>query len=191
MNAFTMKHLAAFALTTTLSVVGSAALAAGSHSGGHGHGKKADGHGEMKKDGHGHGHGQEKIDYSSVEEHEFGKASDPVHAKQTVTIDMTDQLRFEPEQVRVKRGETVKFVVRNKGKLNHEMVLGTDGSLQEHAKLMIKFPGMEHDEPHMAHVDPGKEHTMGWQFTKVGEFHFGCLVPGHFQGGMKGKVIVE
>lgn len=148
----------------------------------------------MKPKGHGHsegGHGHAKIDYSNVEEHEFGKASDPDKATKTVTIDMTDKFRFEPAEVRVKPGQTVRFVVRNTGKLMHEMVLGTGESLHEHAEMMKKFPGMEHDEPHMAHVSPGKDHVMGWQFTKAGEYHFGCLVPGHFDAGMKGKVIVQ
>lgn len=189
MITFTAKHLPALVLAATLPMVGSAAFASGSHTGGHGHGKKAEEHGEMMKEGH--GHGQMKIDYSSVEEHEFGKASDPEHASTTVTIDMTDKLRFEPEEVRVKAGETVRFIVRNKGKLMHEMVLGTEDSLHQHAKMMMKFPGMEHDEPHMAHVNPSKEQVMGWQFTKAGEYSYGCLVPGHFEAGMKGKVIVE
>jgi uncharacterized cupredoxin-like copper-binding protein len=213
LNTFASKRIYALVLATILSAVGSAAIATGSHNGGHGHGKKAEGdghmmdkqgHGEtmkkhhdsMKSEGHGHGseghgHGSAKIDYSSVEEHEFGKASDPRHADKTVTIDMSDTLRFDPEEVHVKPGETVRFVVRNKGKLMHEMVLGTSGSLDQHAQMMMKFPGMEHDEPHMAHVAPGGEHMMGWKFTKAGEYHFGCLVPGHFQAGMKGKVIVR
>lgn len=170
MNTFTPRNLPALTLAATLTLLSSVALASGSHDG---------------------GHGPAKIDYSSVEEHEFGKASDPKHAKKTVTIDMSDAFRFEPAEVRVKTGETVRFVVRNKGGLKHEMVLGTQGSLTQHAKMMMKFPGMEHDEPHMAHVSPGKEHIMGWQFTKAGEYNFGCLVPGHFEAGMKGKIIVQ
>ena len=168
-----------------------AAFAGGSHSGGHGH-EKGHGHktGHAHGKGHAHGHAQ-KIDYSDVEEHEFGKASDPSLAKQTIEVDMTDNLRFNPDIVTVDKGDTVRFVVRNRGRLMHEMVLGTDESLTEHAKLMQKFPGMEHDEPHMAHVSPGGEHVMGWQFTKSGEFHFGCLVPGHFEGGMRGKIVVR
>jgi uncharacterized cupredoxin-like copper-binding protein len=71
------------------------------------------------------------------------------------------------------------------------MVLGTLPELKEHAELMKKFPDMEHDEPHMAHVKPGKSAQLVWQFTKAGEFHYGCLMPGHFEAGMVGKVIVK
>jgi uncharacterized cupredoxin-like copper-binding protein len=180
------KQTAAFILAATLPVLGSVALASGTHGGGHGeHKPEAHGHAE------GHGHGAMKIDYSDVEEHEFGKASDPMKAARVVMIDMSDGLRFEPSEVTIKKGETVKFVVRNKGKLQHEMVLGTNDSLSQHAKMMLKFPGMEHDEPHMAHVDPGKDAVMGWQFSKAGVFNFGCLVPGHYEGGMKGKITVQ
>ena len=63
--------------------------------------------------------------------------------------------------------------------------------LKEHAEMMQKHPTMEHDEPYMAHVPPGKTESMVWQFTKAGEFYFGCLVPGHFEGGMIGKLSVK
>ena len=72
----------------------------------------------------------------------------------------------------------------------HEFVLGTIAELKEHAELMKKFPKMEHDEPYMAHVSPGKTETIVWQFSKAGEFHFGCLLPGHFEAGMVGKINV-
>ena len=103
---------------------------------------------------------------------------------------MSDRMRFTPDSVTVRQGESVKFVIRNRGKLMHEMVLGTQEQLRKHAELMRKFPTMEHDEPYMAHVAPGKSQTMAWQFTRAGEFYFGCLVPGHFEAGMVGKIRV-
>jgi len=127
----------------------------------------------------------------STEERAFGREGDPKKAMRTVKVDMSDKLRFTPDSLAVKRGETVKFVVKNSGKLMHEMVLGTMKELKEHAAVMLKHPTMEHDEPYMAHVAPGKTETMVWQFTKAGEFYFGCLVPGHFEGGMVGKITVK
>ena len=73
----------------------------------------------------------------------------------------------------------------------HEFVLGSMKDLKEHAAVMKKHPGMEHDEPYMAHVAPGKTQSIIWQFTKLGEFNFGCLIPGHFEAGMIGKVTVK
>jgi uncharacterized cupredoxin-like copper-binding protein len=126
----------------------------------------------------------------STEEKEFGREGDPKKASRTVKIDMSDKLRFAPASVTVKQGETVKFVVKNSGKLMHEMVLGTMQELKEHGAMMQKHPTMEHDEPYMAHVAPGKTETMVWQFTKAGEFYFGCLVPGHLEAGMIGQIRV-
>lgn len=103
---------------------------------------------------------------------------------------MSDQMRFSPASLTVKQGETVKFVLRNGGKSMHEMVIGTMQELKEHAEMMKKHPGMEHDESYMAHVAPGKSKTMVWQFTNAGDFHFGCLLPGHFEAGMVGQVHV-
>ena len=127
----------------------------------------------------------------STEEKVFGREGDPKKASHTGKVDMSDKLRFTPDSLTVKRGETVKFIVKNSGKLMHEMVLGTMQELKEHAAMMLKHPTMEHDEPYMAHVAPGKTETMVWQFTKAGEFYFGCLVPGHFEGGMVGKLTVK
>ena len=126
----------------------------------------------------------------STEEKEFGREGDPKKATRTVKIDMSDKLRFTPANLEINQGETVKFVVKNSGKAMHEMVLGTMRELKEHAEMMKKHPTMEHDEPYMAHVAPGKTETMIWQFTKAGEFYFGCLVPGHFDAGMIGQVRV-
>jgi len=85
----------------------------------------------------------------------------------------------------------VKLVAKNKGQVLHELVLGTTEELQQHAKLMRKFPGMEHEEPHMMHVKPGSSGGIVWQFTEPGEFQFACLIPGHFEAGMVGKVMVR
>jgi uncharacterized cupredoxin-like copper-binding protein len=100
-------------------------------------------------------------------------------------------MRFTPASLTVRQGETVKFVVRNGGKVMHEMVIGTMKELKEHAELMKKHPTMEHDEPFGTHVAPGKTGAIVWKFTKPGEFHFGCLVPGHFEAGMIGQITVQ
>ena len=104
---------------------------------------------------------------------------------------MTDAMRFTPASITVKKGETVRFVVKNSGKLKHEMVLGTANELREHAELMKKFPEMEHEEPNQVVLDPGKEGELVWQFTKSGTFDFACLQPGHFDAGMRGKIAVR
>ena len=131
------------------------------------------------------------IDYSKVEEKAFGKAADPKRATRTISIDMLDSMRFAPDLISVKRGEIIKFVVKNKGNVLHEIVFGTLSELKEHGELMKKVPDMEHDEPYMAHVAPGKTGEIVWQFTRAGEFNFACLLPGHFEASMVGKIIVK
>jgi len=132
-----------------------------------------------------------KYDASKVEDTPFGREGDPTKAVRTIRVDMADTMRFTPADITVKRGETVKFVATNKGQVLHEMVLGTADELKKHAELMRKFPGMEHDEPHMTHVKPGASGEIVWQFTEAGEFQFACLIPGHFEAGMVGKVTVK
>lgn len=121
----------------------------------------------------------------------FGIAGDPAKATRTVMVDMSDRMRFEPSSLTVKRGETIRFVVRNRGATLHEMVLGTPRELAEHAALMRKFPDMEHDAPYMAHVKPGETGEIAWRFNRPGTFQFACLVAGHFEAGMTGVITVE
>jgi uncharacterized cupredoxin-like copper-binding protein len=132
-----------------------------------------------------------KFDASKVEDTLFGREGDPAKATRTIRVEMADTMRFTPADITVKLGETVKLVATNKGKVLHELVLGTSDELKKHAEMMKQFPGMEHDEPHMAHVKAGKSGQIVWQFTQAGEFQFACLIPGHFEAGMVGKVTVK
>lgn len=75
--------------------------------------------------------------------------------------------------------------------MKHEMVLGTLDELQKHAALMRKFPEMEHDDPNAVSIEPGQTGELVWRFTKTGDFDFACLVPGHFEAGMRGKIVVR
>lgn len=127
----------------------------------------------------------------AAEDKSFGRPGDPGKAVRTIHIDMNDEMEYLPNGLRLKAGDTVRFVVRNSGKAMHELVLGTMEGLKAHAELMRKFPDMEHDEPHMVHVKPGRTETIVWQFTNPGAFYYGCLVPGHFEAGMIGIVRVR
>lgn len=156
-----MKNTIKFIAACALLACATGSFAAGSHSGGHGHGTEA-----------------------------IGKPGVAAKVSRTVQIDMTDNMRFTPSTVTVRKGETVRFVVKNSGQLKHEFNLGTEKDLKEHYEMMKKFPEMEHDEPNIASVEPGKTGEVIWQFTKAGTVNFACLHPGHYEAGMKGAVKV-
>lgn len=124
------------------------------------------------------------------EQKEWGIAGDAAKATRTINVGMSDTMRFTPDKIDVKAGETVRFVIKNEGKLMHEFVLGTKKTLDEHAAVMAKFPEMEHDEPYMAHVAPDKTGEIVWTFNRPGQFDFACLIAGHYQAGMLGKINV-
>ncbi len=159
------QKFAAISLAVTLALSSMSALAGGSHD---------------------HKHAME---FDPVH-NEFGMYEPDMEVTRTIEIDMSDDMTFSPREISVKQGDVIKFVHKNTGQLMHEFVLGTPESLDEHAEMMKKFPGMEHEEPYMAHVAPGKEGVVTWKFTESGEFSFGCLVPGHYDAGMKGVVKV-
>lgn len=139
---------------------------------------------------HGDTHSKTAATAVKKEQKPWGIAGDAKAAKRTIEVQMLDTMRFVPDRIAVRQGETVRFVVKNAGKVMHELVIGTKKELDEHAALMAKFPDMEHDEPHMAHVGPGKTGQLVWNFNRAGEFDFACLIAGHYQAGMVGKITV-
>ena len=134
---------------------------------------------------HGYGH-------RSAEGHAaaIGMPGNPGEVTRSIEVEMSDSMRFKPDSISVKRGETIRFIVRNTGHLEHEMVLGTINELKEHAERMRKGPAMGHDGPTPAPVEPGKTGELIWQFNGDGTFDFACLEPGHFEAGMVGKILV-
>ena len=128
----------------------------------------------------GHAHGGDAI----------GVPGDAAKVTRTIAVDMTDNMRFAPSRISVKQGETVRFRVRNSGKVKHEFVLGTDKDLKDHYEAMKKHPEMEHADENMVTVAPGKTGEVIWQFTEAGRVAFACLLPGHYDAGMKGQVSV-
>jgi uncharacterized cupredoxin-like copper-binding protein len=125
------------------------------------------------------------------EQKDWGIAGDAGQATRRIEIGMSDDMRFKPDRIAVKLGETLRFDLRNQGKLMHEFVIGTRAENEKHAALMLKFPGMEHDEPYMAHVAPGKKGRIVWTFNRAGQFEFACLISGHYQAGMVGAITVS
>ena len=160
---FTRSTLSQLFAIAALAASG-AAFASGNHAGGHGH----DEGGETA----------------------IGKPGVAAQAKRTINIDMGDNMRFTPSNIQVKQGETVRFVVKNTGQIKHELSLGTEKELLEHLEQMRKFPDMEHDEPSKVTLQPGRQGEIVWQFTKGGAVNFACLMPGHYEAGMKGVVQV-
>lgn len=141
-----------------------AAFAGGTHAGGHG--------------------------YDS-EETAIGKPGAASTASRIITVEMSDNMRYTPADIQVRQGETVRFIVKNRGQVKHELSLGAQQDLLEHLEQMKKFPDMEHDEPSKVTLAPGKQGEIVWQFTKAGTVNFACLMPGHYEAGMKGQVQVS
>jgi uncharacterized cupredoxin-like copper-binding protein len=148
--------------------------AALAHSDGHGH-----------SEGHGQGHSQ---DFAA------GVPGDPGEAHRVVTIVMSEgpgTMTYNPERIEVRKGERIKLVLRNAGQLPHELVLDTPANNARHKAEMEKSPDMAHDEPNGRRLDPGQSAELLWRFTKAGTFEYACLIPGHYEAGMKGIVVVK
>ena len=139
---------------------------------------------------HSHAHGSGHMSEMDV----FGMPGNPKMASRDIKISMKEEdgkMLFVPSEIKVKQGEQIRFRLINVGGLKHEMVIGTLEANMAHAKEMEKNPDMEHDDPNGKQLEPGKSGEILWRFTKAGIFDFSCLVPGHRDGGMSGKIIVE
>lgn len=120
----------------------------------------------------------------------IGKPGVASQVNRTIQVDMASGMRFKPADIPVKKGETIRFVLKNTDVVKHEFSLGTPQELLEHYEVMKKFPDMEHDEPNKISLAPGQQGEVIWTFTKAGAVDFACLHVGHFDAGMKGQVKV-
>ena len=123
-----------------------------------------------------------------------GEPGDPKKPARVVKVKMFEdgkKMLYEPALIEVRRGEQVRFVLENSGDENHEFVLATITENKKHGELMKKFPEMEHDDPNAKRVMTYGSGELIWKFTKRGEFEFACLIPGHYEAGMHGKIIVR
>ena len=121
----------------------------------------------------------------------IGRPGDPAKVDRTVEVLMEDSMRYVPNRIEVKPGETIRFLVRNTGRLTHEMVLGTLSELKEHEEMMRRMPDMKHTEPNMISLKPGQRGSIVWQFGGPGKVEFACPQPGHMEAGMTGVVEVK
>ena len=138
-------------------------------------------------------HGSHAMSHMDDQTHEVaaGRPGNPVRVDRTITVLMNDTMRFEPASMTFKAGETIRFVVKNTGKITHEMVIGTLDELKEHADMMKKMPGIAHAEPNMISLAPGEQGDLVWKFYNTGTFDFACLIPGHLEAGMSGRIKIE
>ena len=157
------------------------AFAGGNHAGGHGHAAST------MSDMHENMADMHQDEHASA----AGKAGDPAKVSRTIGISMDDTMRFAPSQIAVKAGETIRFFIKNTGKMQHEMVIGDMGELKDHAAMMRKMPDMKHAEANMITLAAGQRGGIVWKFDKAGTVDFACLIPGHMEAGMVGEVTVE
>jgi uncharacterized cupredoxin-like copper-binding protein len=123
-----------------------------------------------------------------------GEPGDPKKPFRTVQVTMHEgdgTMSFSPAALEVKKGEQIKFVIANGGALAHEFILANEKDNLKHAELMKKYPDMEHDDPNGKTVQPNAKNEILWRFSKAGTFEYACLIPGHREAGMIGKVTVK
>jgi uncharacterized cupredoxin-like copper-binding protein len=146
---------------------------------------------------------------SPGEHFDFGHPAKADQASRTVELTLGD-MYFEPKSLTVKEGETVHFVLVNKGQLLHEFNLGDAAMHAAHQQEMLKMVAsgmltstgmkhdmasmdhgsMKHDDPNSVLVEPGKTAELTWTFTKGTDLEFACNIPGHYQAGMVGKIAI-
>jgi uncharacterized cupredoxin-like copper-binding protein len=136
------------------------------------------------QNGHQHQHGN----------HAHSPAGQPgnlAKASKTINVKILDTMRFEPAEIQVKPGQTVKFVVTNTGKIRHEFGIGTRDEQKAHAEMMLADPQMKHEGGSVITVEPGETKELVWRFGKPGTYEAACQVPGHYPAGMMARVIVK
>jgi len=122
---------------------------------------------------------------------EPGSSSRHARVAQVTMQEGDGKMLFVPDRLEVKRGEQIRFVLRNNGELDHEFVLATTEENIKHAKEMNEHPDMGHADPNAKRLAPRKTDEIVWRFTRAGTFEYGCLIPGHREAGMTGIIVVK
>jgi putative spermidine/putrescine transport system substrate-binding protein len=135
--------------------------------------------------------GKMRVSRGAVSASRIGQPGNPSEVSRTITMSMNDAMRFTPDRIEVRTGETIRFELHNEGKLRHELVLGEPEALRRHAAMMQMMPDMQHSGPNMASLAPGERGQLIWKFTRTGTVTFACLQSGHLEAGMKGSVAVQ
>ena len=139
-------------------------------------------------DGHGHSHGE-----AAQPAPEVGLNAWPI--TRSVEVRMDDHMRFTPNRVDVQAGETIRFVLHNDGQVTHEMVLGDEAQIKAHALAMQQGAGHGDAHSHGAGaaitVPAGQRGELVVKFDQVQTLQMACLVPGHYEAGMRGTVNVQ
>ena len=124
-----------------------------------------------------------------------GAPGDPKKPARTVEVVMKEtddgKMLFVPDRVEAKRGEQIRFVLKNVGKVDHEFMLDSVERNAKHKIEMQKNHDMEHDDPNGKRLAPGATGELFWRFSKAGVFEFACLIPGHHESGMHGRAVVK
>jgi putative spermidine/putrescine transport system substrate-binding protein len=121
----------------------------------------------------------------------IGQPGVPGQVSRTIAVTMSDNMRFTPDRIEARKGETIRFVLQNEGRMRHELVLGDQDALRRHAVMMQMMPDMQHSGPNMASLAPGERGELVWKFTRTGTVSFACLQTGHMEAGMRGAVAVQ
>ena len=129
-------------------------------------------------------------EHHAHESYSAGEPGDPAKPSRTIEIEMSE-MTYEPFRIEVKRGEQIRFVLRNAGTEDHDFLLATTRENLKHAEVMKKYPHMEHDDPNGVRLGPKKSAEILWRFTKLGTFEYSCLIPNHREYGMVGHVTVK
>ena len=123
-----------------------------------------------------------------------GEPGDAKKPYRTIEITMREGsgvMSYEPNQIEVKKGEQIMFVLLNAGALPHEFLLDSFENNAKHKIEMQKNPEMEHDDPNGKRIEAKNDSKVLWRFSKAGTFEFACLIPGHYEAGMKGVIVVK
>lgn len=149
------------------------------------------GHGSDHGTDHGAGHG---MDHSTMMP--AGMPGNKAEARRAIRVKMKEtddgKMIFTPNNFAVKKGETVRIKISNRGELEHEFVLDTHENNQIHKELMAKQPDeAAHQMPNAITLQPGEKGEIVWTFSNAGEFEFACLILGHYESGMFGTASVS
>ena len=107
-----------------------------------------------------------------------------------IRVEVDDTMRFSPATWEAQAGEPIRIILANKGKVDHELVIGTEKEIIAHAKEMASPSAKGHHHTNEISAKPGQQAELVWTFKEPGQYAMACFEPGHYEAGMKGIINV-
>ena len=140
----------------------------------------------------------------------IGEKGDLAEVTKVIEVKMYDNY-YEPSEFKIKKNQTIKFIIFNYGEFVHEFNIATKKMHLKHQPEMLRLVenkillvdridkkkmkelskkdhSMSHSHSNSVLLEPNESAEIIWKFNTEADLEAACNVPGHYEAGMIAKI---